>query len=237
MKKATLGMLFGLVAMLSFAMAAFGEESEEKRPDKPERPGIQARHHQMGKGVMEKHQDMRRRQTTRRHQAARSRQTMRNRWRAHAVGQLMNTEEGKAERERFKKVMEGLGEDGKALRESVQKDIKGGTEPKESFKKHEAKFKALMKKRILAGIEHREKLLSIARAHVDETIDKMQEKMHERAAEHKERREQMRDRRRDDDTDRPDMRRRHGRGDDMRRRGRGPEHEEEDDEDWSEDEE
>jgi|GEM_PF-2679887 len=209
MKNATLGMLFGLVAMLSFATAVFGEEGEVKKTDKPQRPGIEARRSHRGGGEM------------RRHHAVRGRHAMRNRWRAHAVRQLMDTAEGKAERERFKKVMEGLGEDGKALRESVQKDIKGGTEPKEAFQKHADKFKALMKKRILAGIEHREKLLGIAKMHVDETIDKMQEKMRERAAEHKERREQMRDRRRDDDTDRSDVRRRHGRGDDMRKRGRG----------------
>jgi len=103
--------------------------------------------------------------------------------RPQATEQLRSTPEGKAEVERFQKALEGLKADRKTLHEAIQADIKAGKTPADAFTAHADAIKALFKKRILMGIDHRQKMLAIAQQNVDKGVDKAFENFRTRAIE------------------------------------------------------
>ena len=185
MKRASLRVLVGLVLMLSVAAAAFAEEGE--RPEGGRRRGRP----QMGKRG-------KRRPGMGRPGGQRDRMRRHMRNRMMIMHKLRNTEEGKAEMERLKNAMTELGGERKKLHEAIRDEIKGGKDPKEAFKAHADDLKALMKKCALLRIEHREKMLAIAKTHIDKFVDGMHAKMKEHA---RNRMQQMRRRRGGQDGD------------------------------------
>ena len=93
---------------------------------------------------------------------------------------LRETPEGKAEIERFRTAMKAHHEAMKTLHQTIRKEIQGGGVPKEVFEAHAAEIKALIKKGAVLHIEHREKMLAIAKQYVDKFVDEMFEKMKDR---------------------------------------------------------
>ncbi len=99
-----------------------------------------------------------------------------------AMQWLKDTEESKAEIERFQKVLETLKAEQKTIHDAIRADIQGGKKPQEAFAAHAEEIRALAKKGLLAVIEHRQKMLEIAKLHIDEFLKKQQELMQKRFA-------------------------------------------------------
>ncbi len=174
MKSNGLKTLLALILSLGLAGVAFAEENEgpEGRPEGGRRPRMR-QHRRGGPGGRDRRGGQR---------GPRARMRRRMRHRAIALHKLRNTDEGKAEVERFKTAMKALGEEHKTLRETIRKEIKeGDKDPKEVFESHADELKALAKKGALLRIEHREKMLGVARQNVDKLIDEMHDKMKEHA--------------------------------------------------------
>ena len=159
MKKASLRMLLGLVLALGVSAAAFAEEGGEAKGKQRRRKPAQ--------------RNARRNVKRRRPRPGPQHRMMMQQ-------RLRNTEEGKAEIARFKTAMKAHHEAGKKIHEAIRKEIKDGGEPKAVFAAHAAELKAQMKKGILLNIEHREKMLAVAKKNVDKFVEEAAKKMQER---------------------------------------------------------
>lgn len=157
MRKASLEVMVGLVVLLGLSAVALAERGENPFQGEGPRQGLRA--HRPGGG--------------------RGRKMVQRRMRA--VHHLLNTEKGKALREEFRKTLEGIATERKALLDAIRKDIQGGKEPREAFKERAAELKALMKKRMLAGLEFREKIIALARQNIDKAVNRIHEKLREHA--------------------------------------------------------
>jgi len=155
MEKPGLKVIVGLVALLGLSAVALAEPGENPFDGEGPRQGFGARRPGGGRG----------------------RKMLQRRMRA--LQHLLNTEEGKALREEFRKTLEGIAAERKALQETIRKEIQGGKAPREVFEAHEAELKALLKKRILAGLEFREKLIALAKKNIDKAVDKMEGRLRE----------------------------------------------------------
>jgi len=108
---------------------------------------------------------------------------------------ILDTPEGKAELDRFQKERQTLGAGRKAIFDAIQTDVKGGKTQADAFQAHAADFQALVKKELLARIQHQENLLAIAKTHVDDLVKKTTEQFGKRVQERKARLEKFRERR------------------------------------------
>lgn len=157
MRKASVKVTVGLVVLIGLSAVALAEPGENPVEGDGPRQGLRERRPGGGRG----------------------RKMLQRRMRA--AHRLLNTEEGKALREEFRKTLEGIAAERKALLDAIRKDMEGGKNPREAFKERAAELKALMKKRMLAGLEFREKIIALARQNIDKAVDKIHEKLREHA--------------------------------------------------------
>ena len=157
MRKARLKVMVGLVVLIGLSAVALAEPGENPVEGEGPRQGLRAHRPGGGRGRKMRQRRMR------------------------AAHRLLNTEEGKALREEFRKTLEGIAAERKALLDAIRKDIEGGKNRREAFKERVAELKALMKKRMLAGLEYREKIIALARQNIDKAVDKIHERLREHA--------------------------------------------------------
>jgi len=115
--------------------------------------------------------------------------------RKHAARRLLNTGEGKALREEFKKKVEALRNEHKTLHEKIRAELQGDKPPREVLDGYRDDFKALAKKRALLHIEFRESLLALARKNLDKMIEERHKRFREMAEKHRARLDAMKKRR------------------------------------------
>lgn len=95
--------------------------------------------------------------------------------------------------------MKTINEDHRKLAETIRKEVQGGKTHEQAVAAHEADIKALIKRRVDAAIEHRTKLLAIAKTNEDKLVDIIYNDIKEFREEHQdqiqERRQEMQERR------------------------------------------